>query len=166
MIPLVYSLTASHMCEKETGHFRWPLHTSASNQPLWPFWRWGQSLCSQLTCWRDSLQWNFSLFSMPDVHSWRLIRGDGSEYREVYNQQAEKQMSIQSEGPPIRVCGINGKPQAMHGIISKEIGLLTALHCVFVLLSGMRGKGKSASLGTSPISPDGWPLINRYSAIC
>lgn len=40
------------------------------------------------------------LMSTPDA----LLGMLGHRYREVYNQQAEKQMSEQSEGPPIRVC--------------------------------------------------------------
>ncbi len=36
--------------------------------------------------------------STPDA----LLEVMGQRYREVYNQQAEKQMSIQSEGPPIK----------------------------------------------------------------
>lgn len=38
------------------------------------------------------------LMSTPDA----LLEVMGQRYREVYNQQAEKQMSIQYEGPPIK----------------------------------------------------------------
>lgn len=88
------------------------------------------------------------LMSTPDA----LLEVMGQRYRKVYNQQAEKQMSEQSDGPAIRVCWMNGETTGQSFARHNQQGNCASdgVTLQFCLAEWNAKKGKECQFGDKP----------------